>query len=176
MSYRYYCMKTELKQQVINAISKLTEEDIVKENVYKCGNDGMVCFNGFIAELINGKEYEWEDYEDSVYEQAYQDCQDDLVTELNNNRERDPKHPNYMDDDEFDTFVEEQLESFEPDIDTYGEALDMAQEQMTDDLRQLYEDGNTLQEINDAHYGWVSGETEFDVAVAEFERIIVTQE
>ena len=169
-------MQLESKEKILQAIGQLQETCIVKENVYKCGQDGMVCFNGFIAELINGNKYEWEDYEDEIYEEAYESELQSFVTDLENNRERDPKHPNYMDDVEWEEYVTNETDNFQPDIETFGEALEVAQEEMTSDLTALYTGNNTLQEINDIHYNWVSDQIDFDLAAAEFERLIVEQE
>src|SRR5688500_10827321 len=77
----FYCMELEIKQKILDAIAKLQPECIVTEKVYKCGNDGMVCFNGMIAELVNGDKYDkddkWLEVENEISDQIRQDQEDE---------------------------------------------------------------------------------------------------
>lgn len=163
-------MKQQLKVKVLDALGSLTENDIVKENTYKDADDGMVCFNGFVAELINGKKYEFEDIEQDVYDREYEYAMESYITDLWNEKPAD------VSDDEYQKEIDDLLEDFQPDLDTYSATIDEMSEMISEDLADIYEDNNTQMEINDIHYRWINNLMSFDVAVAEIERLLVEQE
>ena len=66
-------MKLELKQKLLEKLKSLTEEDIVNEAVYKCVDDGMVCFNGMVAELVNGCKYDPDEKRSEIEDELYRE-------------------------------------------------------------------------------------------------------
>jgi len=163
-------MNPEDKAKVLKMIAVAQDTCFVKENVYKCADDGMVCFNGAIAELIYGKQYEFEDIEQSVWESISDAVTEDYITDMWNEKPAD------VSDEEWQKKIDEALEDWTPEVDTYEETVSEMSEMISRDAENLYESVDTLQEINDLHYRWISELIPFDVAMAELERLIVNYE
>ncbi len=171
-------MKTELKQKVLSAIAELKPECIVKENVYKCANDGMVCFNGFIAELVNGNKYELDDYWDQAYERARESADQYIMDDVKNDLSNWEHWDDLSEEEQnrlIDIHFERAWENYEPEVDS-SEVIEIVADEISNDLENLYESNDTIREINELHYAWVSGNIDFDIAVAQVERLISEQE
>jgi len=182
LSRLIYCMKLELKQKLLEKLKSLTEEDIVNEAVYKCVNDGMVCFNGMVAELVNGCKYDPDEkraeIEDELYREQEQYEQEDLMREKRselenaglNNNEIQKVLDRMLYDGEFDTDVE-------IDYSTVDSRLnDQLADDIIGDLTDIYESNRTRSMIDDVHVAWCNSNMDFDVAVAEVEEIITNNE
>jgi len=176
-------MKQELKAIILNRIKNLTEGDIVHEAVYKCVNDGMVCFNGMVAELVNGCKYEpdnfrsgiedrlWQDAYDQEQEYAIEDKRKELENIGLNNKEISMVINSLLDRGIFD--------DIEPEVnyeDADSALTDEIAEQITGDLTDIYESNSTRSLIDDVHVAYCNNQIDFDRAVAEVEEIITNQE
>lgn len=169
-------MKLELKQKLLQKLGLLTEEEIVHEPVYKCVNDGMVCFNGMVAEMVNGYKYEPEDRRAEIEDREYGDQLEQYMRDVRYdllNQGLD------ADSDEFRDKLDDAWENFEMDYeynDTERVVRDMLAEEICDDLGSIYHDSNTRNDIDTVHVALCDGLIDFDTAIAEVEAIITNQE
>ncbi len=175
-------MKLDLKQKLLAKIATLTENDIVHEPVYKCVNDGMVCFNGMVAELVNGCKYDPEDRRSEMEDRLYEDAQQEQIDELI--REKRSELDNVgLNENEIQNVIDRMLGDgdFDTDVEIYEDVEHELKEAIADDiiadLSEIYDHGNlTRKEIDEFHVAWTDGTIDFDVAVAEVERIITENE
>lgn len=171
-------MKNELKVKVLDALSKAEPTCFTKDNVYKCGNDGMVCFNGMIAELINGNKYEEDDYWDIAYERAQEGADEMLLAEVKDQLASNDlwdEIPVEVQNEMIDKRFESVRENYDLDV-SYEEVNQLVGEAIADDLDNIYSNTVTQEFINGTHYAWINDEIDFDVAMAEVERHIVENE
>lgn len=170
-------MKPELKVKVLDALKESQPTCFTKENVYKCANDGMVCFNGMIAELVNGMEYEADHFEEIAWERAQEEADEALMEQVTNELASNDlwdEIPAAVQDQIIDKRFESVREDY--DIDTSSEIVSMMADAISEDLEAIYQDPETLRFINETHYNWITNQIDFDLAMAEVERHIVENE
>lgn len=173
-------MKQELKAKVLDALKGLEPNDIVQENVYKCANDGMVCFNGFIAEIANPDKYDLDSAWQYALDRAYE-AQDEYLLEEVRHDLASWEHWDDISPEEqtrlIDSVFERSRDTVEsPDVER-SEVEDIMGDEISEDLNAyVYDTVVTQQEINELHYDWINHKIDFDLAMAELERIIRSYE
>jgi|SRR6187431_915892 len=176
-------MKQQLKEKILENLKTLTEKDIVAEPVYKCVNDGMVCFNGMVAELVNGCKYDPENHrhavEEEVWNRQFEEDQNWLIEEKRTELENVGLNSNEIDEAINRMLSDGAFDDIEPDIDydqldrLLSESL---AEMITTDLSDIYDSNTTRSSIDNVHVAYCDDQIDFDVAVAEIEEIITNNE
>lgn len=169
-------MLPELKTKVLQKFRTLEEGEIVKDHVYKCINDGAVCFNGMIAEIVNGCKYDPDDRREAIDNQLWDDAYDWYRSQI---REDLLKAGLEEDSEEFQKKYYELLEDPEIEVD-YSDGDQMLQEDISNDitidLKHIYEREYTISDINVVHEQYVRGIISFPKAVKQVIMILENQE
>ena len=141
----------------------------------------MVCFNGMIAQLVNGNKYEYENFEERAWE-IVREAEEELLLE----EVRQELHSKDLWDDLSeeeqqrleDKYFESALENYDGTYSdtTTEEVSSLVAEEISNDLDEVYHDEATQDFINQCHYDWINGRLDFDLAMAEVERFIVEEE